>query len=58
MPYIKKLFWLGIQRGFQLEVVYLPGIHNELSDCASRLKLKEQQLHLQHWSQNHRKLWI
>ena len=58
MPFIKELFWLGIQFEFKLEVIYLPGVHNSLSDCASRLKLGELQQHLDSWCKQHRKLWI
>ena len=58
MPLLKQLFWLGISWQFDLTIIYLPGVHNELSDCASRGKWQELQLHLQKWRRQHRLLWI
>ena len=58
MPLLKKLFWLGIHGQFDLKVIYLPGVHNELADCASRRKWQELEGHLAKWRQQHRLLWI
>lgn len=37
MDSLRRVFWLSAMYNFRLKAVYLPGVHNQIADCISRL---------------------
>ena len=49
MPWLKLLFWTLMHYDISLEMIYVPGIQNQLADCASRFKQQELARLLTEW---------